>query len=64
MALIDAVNWAERDDDSGICVRSLGGAPLDSVSAFEKTEVSCALQTDESQTELPSDANQLILFNF
>ena len=35
-----------------------------SVSVFEKTEVSCALQPDESQTELPADANQLILFNF
>ncbi len=35
-----------------------------SVSVFEKTEVSCALQPDESRTELPTDANQLILFNF
>ena len=35
-----------------------------SVSVFEKTEVSCALQPDKSRTELPANANQLILFNF
>jgi hypothetical protein len=35
-----------------------------SVSVFEKTEVSCALQPDRSQTEPPSTANQLILFDF
>ena len=35
-----------------------------SVSVFEKTQISCALQPDESQTERPADANQLILFNF
>ena len=35
-----------------------------SVSVFEKTEVSCALQPGESQTEPPTDANQLILFDF
>ena len=35
-----------------------------SVSVFEKTQLSCALQPDKSQTE-PADAdNQLILFNF
>ncbi|CAN7356616.1 IS4 family transposase [Variovorax sp. LjRoot84] len=35
-----------------------------SVSVFEKTELSCALQADLSQTELPNTANQLNLFNF
>ena len=35
-----------------------------SVSAFEKTEVSCALQPDRSRSELPDLANQLILFDF
>jgi hypothetical protein len=35
-----------------------------SVSLFEKTEVSCALQPDGARTEPPADANQLILFNF
>jgi hypothetical protein len=35
-----------------------------SVSVFEKTQLSCALQTDESQTEQPDYANQLILFDF
>jgi hypothetical protein len=35
-----------------------------SVSVFEKTEVSCALQPDRSQPEPPSTANQLILFDF
>jgi hypothetical protein len=35
-----------------------------SVSIFEKTEVSCALQADRSQSEPPSPANQLILFDF
>jgi IS4 transposase len=35
-----------------------------SVSVFEKTEVSCALQPDRSQFELPPTANQLILFDF
>ena len=35
-----------------------------SVSVFEKTEVSCALQPDRSRTELPDPANQLILFDF
>ena len=35
-----------------------------SVSVFEKTEVSCALQPDRSQSELPPTANQLILFDF
>ncbi|MBP8163755.1 MAG: IS4 family transposase [Propionivibrio sp.] len=35
-----------------------------SVSVFEKTELSCALQPDEPRTEIPSDDNQLILFNF
>ncbi len=34
-----------------------------SVSAFEKTQLSCAFQPDESTTDLPDDANQLILFN-
>jgi NAD(P)-dependent dehydrogenase (short-subunit alcohol dehydrogenase family) len=35
-----------------------------SVSAFEKTQLSCALQTDLSQSEPPDLANQLNLFNF
>ncbi len=35
-----------------------------SVSVFEKTELSCALQPDRSQTQLPIAANQLILFDF
>src|SRR5450755_1402366 len=35
-----------------------------SVSVFEKTEVSCALQPDRSLPELPDLANQLILFDF
>ena len=35
-----------------------------SVSVFEKTQISCALQPDQSRTELPTDDNQLILFNF
>ena len=35
-----------------------------SVSVFEKTEVSCALQADTSQIDLPDAANQLNLFEF
>jgi len=35
-----------------------------SVSVFEKTEASCALQPDRSQPESPNSANQLILFEF
>ena len=35
-----------------------------SVSIFEKTEISCALQPDRSQSAMPSDANQLMLFDF
>ena len=35
-----------------------------SVSIFEKTEISCALQPDRSQREIANSANQLILFNF
>jgi hypothetical protein len=35
-----------------------------SVSVFEKTQVSCALQTDDSQNEPSTTSNQLILFNF
>jgi len=35
-----------------------------SVSVFEKTELSCALQADASQIELPDAANQLNLFSF
>jgi len=34
-----------------------------SVSVFEKTEISCALQADASQTDLPNVANQLNLFD-
>jgi len=35
-----------------------------SVSVFEKTEISCALQPSRSEPERPVDANQLILFDF
>ena len=35
-----------------------------SVSIFEKTQLSCALQPDRSQTVTPPIANQLILFDF
>jgi hypothetical protein len=35
-----------------------------SVSLFEKTEISCALQPDASTPETPLGANQLNLFNF
>ena len=35
-----------------------------SVSVFEKTELSCALQTDRSQSDLPIADNQLLLFDF
>ena len=35
-----------------------------SVSIFEKTELSCALQPDKSQREVATSANQLILFDF
>lgn len=34
-----------------------------SVSVFEKTEISCTLRPDRPQTEPPSAANQLILFD-
>jgi hypothetical protein len=35
-----------------------------SVSIFEKTEISYALQPDRSQREIDAPANQLILFDF
>jgi hypothetical protein len=35
-----------------------------SVSAFEKTQISCALQPDDLSIEPANDANQLILFDF
>jgi hypothetical protein len=35
-----------------------------SVSIFEKTELSYALQPDRSQREVATCANQLILFDF
>jgi len=35
-----------------------------SISVFEKTELSCALQPDEMQIEPASDAKQLILSDF
>lgn len=35
-----------------------------SVSIFEKTELSCALQPDRAQREVDTTANQLILFDF
>ena len=34
-----------------------------SISVFEKTEVSCALQPDRSRPEPSNPANQLILFD-
>jgi len=34
-----------------------------SVSVFEKTEISCALQADDSALDLPTNANQLNLFD-
>ena len=34
------------------------------VSAFEKTQLSCAVQSDEPQIDQLSNTNQLILFNF
>jgi hypothetical protein len=34
-----------------------------SVSVFEKTQLSCALQLNDSQIEPPVDDNLLILFN-
>jgi len=34
-----------------------------SVSVFEKTQISCALQADPSQIDLPDVANQLNLFD-
>jgi len=33
------------------------------VSVFEKTEISCALQTDDSTNDWPASANQLNLFD-
>ncbi len=35
-----------------------------SVSVFEKTQISCALQPDDSAINPPTSANQLILFDF
>ena len=35
-----------------------------SVSVFEKTQLSCALQPDLEIQDIPSDANQLNWFNF
>ena len=35
-----------------------------SVSDFEKTEISCALQLDASRTDPTPSANQLIMFDF
>jgi hypothetical protein len=35
-----------------------------SVSVFEKTELSCALEPDQPQPDSPKDAHQLILFDF
>jgi hypothetical protein len=31
---------------------------------FEKTQLPCAFRADESTTDLPDDAKQLMLFNF
>jgi len=35
-----------------------------SVSVFEKTQISCALQFDAAQIDMPSSATHLNLFNF
>lgn len=35
-----------------------------SVSVFEKTQISCALQPDDLPIEPKNNANQLILFDF
>jgi len=35
-----------------------------SVSVFEKTLISCALQPDTNRTIAPQSGNQLILFDF
>ena len=35
-----------------------------SVSVFEKTEISCALQRDPPHSKQPNFLNQLILFDF
>ncbi|MDP3843943.1 MAG: IS4 family transposase, partial [Oxalobacteraceae bacterium] len=35
-----------------------------SVSIFEKTQISCALQPDATKTIAPPSDNQLILFDF
>ena len=37
---------------------------ISSVSVFEKTQISCALQPDASQIDLLDAANQLNLFDF
>jgi hypothetical protein len=39
------------------------GLQVLSVSVFGKTQLRCALQSDESRTDRLDDANQLILFN-
>ena len=39
------------------------GLQILSVSVFEKTQLSCALQLDDPRTEPPAGANQFILFN-
>jgi len=38
--------------------------PVAASAVYPKTEISCALWPDQSQTELPGAANQLILFDF
>ncbi len=35
-----------------------------SISVFEKTEISCAFEPDQSQADSSKDPHQLILFNF
>jgi len=35
-----------------------------SVSVFEKTQLSCALQANSADSDMPTSANQLNLFNF
>lgn len=35
-----------------------------SVSVFEKTQISCALQADDYKTQSPPSANHMILFEF
>jgi hypothetical protein len=58
-ALLSVVNKGLQLDASlYTCLQML------SVSIFEKTAISCALQPDRSQREIATPSNQLILFDF